>query len=309
MHDSARARVSPRSRSRSTTTWGRSRPSSLKTRPRSASRSARRELLDPPLGLRGRVAVRHEVQLDLARRAEDRGLRVLEAGVDGGGDLVHLALGHRGDAQDAPEHDARRRRPARAAAGAPAPRTSASSRREGRAAGRAGGPRPRAPGPAPCPARWGAPRPPRSRRPASRWWATSSARSGRTARAAPPRSPGRGGAARPVAAAAASRVRSSAVGPSPPVAITTSARESASRNADSRSARSSASVVARRDLDPGVEQPLGEPERVRLGAQRPEQLAADRQDLRLHGAGRPARRGGPPAAPGARRRRPRRRRP
>ena len=39
---------------------------------------------------------------------------------------------------------------------------------------------------------------------------------------------------------------------------------------------------ARRDLDPGVEEPLGEPERVRLGAQRPEQLAADRQELRPH---------------------------
>ena len=46
-----------------------------------------------------------------------------------------------------------------------------------------------------------------------------------------------------VAAASASRVRSSAVGPRPPVATTTSARASAVRNADSSSDGSSASVA------------------------------------------------------------------
>ena len=117
MQDSARASVSPRSRSRSTTTCGSSRPSSLKMRPGRAARSAAASASMRALGLRRAVAVRDEVQLDLPRRPEDRGLRVLEARVDGRGDLVDVALGHGRDPQHAAAHDPRRARPARAAAG------------------------------------------------------------------------------------------------------------------------------------------------------------------------------------------------
>ena len=95
VQDSASASVSERSRSRSATTCGSSRPSSLKMRPGSASRSRRASSSIRRLGLRVAVAVGDEVQLHLAGRAQDRGLRVLEARVDGRRHLVDVALGHR----------------------------------------------------------------------------------------------------------------------------------------------------------------------------------------------------------------------
>ena len=86
----------------------------------------------------------------------------------------------------------------------------------------------------------------------------------------------------PAAFARASRVRSSWVGPSPPVITTRSARSNANRNAWTFSARSSLTVVWNRTGDPDRGQPPAEPLAVRVERLPADQLAADRDDLGFH---------------------------
>ena len=118
----------------------------------------------------------------------------------------------------------------------------------------------------------------------------------RAARSAPgssPRSPRRSSIGSPSTSATTSRVRSSSVGPSPPVRTMTSERSSAWRN---RPARSLA-IVADDGLDAQVDaerrQPVGEEERIGIGARGSEQLGADGDDF---SGARSMRHGSSPAA-------------
>ena len=281
MQDSARARVSPRSRSRSTTTRGRSRPSSLNTRPPSASRRSTASSSIRASASGGESPCATRCSSTWPDRPEDRGLRVLEPGVDGGGDLVHLALGHGGDAQDAPDHDARGAGP-RAQ-----PREHLLVEHRLHLPGRAGQqdeqPAPGLEGLARC----GAPRVGQRLGPLDHVGLLRVGGRHRPPVAGEPRAQGLHD--RVLAPERAPRGRGGGlprevVGGRPEPAggdhHVGAGERLAERGLEEREVVGQRG--ARRDLDPGVEEPLGEPERVRLGAQRPEQLAADRQELRLH---------------------------
>ncbi len=277
-------------------------------RPGSASRSCRASSSIRCSASASPSPCGHEVQLHLAGRAQDRGLRVLEARVDGCGHLVDAALGHAGDPQHPPPHDPRR------AGARPKPRQHLLVEHRLHLAGRTGqaarscGPGARAAGPAPCRARSGARQPLRSRRPASGSCRTSAGRSARSARAAQGRSRGPGVGRAPW------RQRRPRVSGRP--------RSARGRRWRSRRPRARGPCGTRTRAEPGRRRAwrappprcrrraaAREPQRVGLGAQRPEQLAADRQQLGLQGVTRRARPRARRAAAAARRSRPRRRRP
>ena len=84
---------------------------------------------------------------------------------------------------------------------------------------------------------------------------------------------------RPSTRATASRVRSSSVGPSPPVSTSRSLRDNASRTSDARSSDVVAHDRLGPHLDPETVEPGGDVQRIRVGAIRLQHLAADRDDL------------------------------
>ena len=134
-----------------------------------------------------------------------------------------------------------------------------------------------------CRWRWAGRWRPPARPPAWHCWRPSSSRGRRSVARSAPRISGSRRSGTPSASATASRVRSSSVGPRPPLKITISERNSACWAAGDQMPQIVAHYGLEHYFDAQLVELFGEIERVGVHAEGSQQLGANGDDLRVHG--------------------------